>query len=748
MNFSFNYLIKYIHGTSMKTRFLLIAWSTFPLIIVASTPPFKKQKVQNHFSCSEQMAPFTATYESTKTHPEETMGTVGQDCKKRAAQDSASFLISPCKKKCTCAQQETPTDLLHKTIRNKYFLDQLFPFLSNSDYKTLSQTDKTIRKTLKKAKSKWLARKLIEDIYNPMGYVLREAKGNQTVTVYGQAIHTHRLLKELTRQGERITQVDDLDQQHLSHEADIVRAKGAQAYLLPDTFNISKNLTYDVCTWLLVDVQDVDTLEHQIKELLKQHAYPCAIALSFQYDTISKKLLSELQKYPIVSLSFSDCEIENIHELANFRELRELYINQCEEQEVIEEWPSSLCHFPHLQTLVLHHTNIKTLSKDIGNLSQLKFLYIGTSNPLTCLPQSIANLSNLRVLEVHDTGTLSTVPEGICNLHNLRSLALADDTSLNGSLITLPENLGNLKKLRKLQLFGNKLTELPQSLSKCDKLKTVEIQENQFSKLPSFLSSWQNLESIEFSFNPIGSISYEHFQFLSQLKQFSKLRPILSAREKAIIFKDFIFQFEITINETNAIIEDRNKYLSMTSASTGISILQFRLSHCQDIQTHIIPSLYGESITPSEYGALVQHIGIVEQYLNNLPLLSNLLAIIKDILNAQFDEDKFIQIVTELIYAQKWEYIRILIQYCKDAYTLHLNKQLQENITRIIHGPIANTDKSLVTIGVEQALVDPEHTLLIEYLLQLGANKHYILNMLLDSKSPNALTVWQRLLIQ
>ena len=79
---------------------------------------------------------------------------------------------------------------------------------------------------------------------------------------------------------------------------------------------------------------------------------------------------------------------------------------------------------------MLYNTNIKIFPNELGNLTNLKWLWIN-NNKLTSLPQSIGSLSKLEQLYLWDN-KLTSIPTTLCNLPdniilNLRGNCLTED---------------------------------------------------------------------------------------------------------------------------------------------------------------------------------------------------------------------------------------------------------------------------------------------------------------------------------
>ena len=107
---------------------------------------------------------------------------------------------------------------------------------------------------------------------------------------------------------------------------------------------------------------------------------------------------------------------------------------------------------PSLAPLVtgvdLSFNELTTLPKEIGNLKNLEWLFLG-NNQLTTLPPEIWKLTNLRMLALRGNKLTNLLPK-IGRLKNLKRLNL-----YYNQLTTLPPEIGKLKNLKDLDLRGN-----------------------------------------------------------------------------------------------------------------------------------------------------------------------------------------------------------------------------------------------------------------------------------------------------
>lgn len=95
--------------------------------------------------------------------------------------------------------------------------------------------------------------------------------------------------------------------------------------------------------------------------------------------------------------------------------------------------------------------NLKEIPKEIGNLTNLKELFLGGNN-LRGIPKEIGNLKKLEKLGL-EHNNLTSIPKEIGNLKNLTQLFLQ-----NNKLMSIPKEIGNIKDLDLLNVSFNKLT--------------------------------------------------------------------------------------------------------------------------------------------------------------------------------------------------------------------------------------------------------------------------------------------------
>ena len=98
---------------------------------------------------------------------------------------------------------------------------------------------------------------------------------------------------------------------------------------------------------------------------------------------------------------------------------------------------------------------------ELGNLANLRELYIAGNDLTGAIPSELGNLSNLATLSLSGNQLTGKIPPELGNLSNLALLSL-DGNQLTGEI---PPKLGNLSNLDRLSLGDNQLTRcIPASL--------------------------------------------------------------------------------------------------------------------------------------------------------------------------------------------------------------------------------------------------------------------------------------------
>ncbi|MEE9464024.1 MAG: Two component regulator three Y domain protein, partial [Candidatus Neomarinimicrobiota bacterium] len=108
-----------------------------------------------------------------------------------------------------------------------------------------------------------------------------------------------------------------------------------------------------------------------------------------------------------------------------------------------------------VDTVKLHGNNlVGTIPPELGNMTNLTFLFLRGNHLTGSIPAELGNLTNLTQLFFPANQLTGSIPAELGNLASLTLLSLANN-QLSGSI---PSELGNLANLRRLNLSSNLLT--------------------------------------------------------------------------------------------------------------------------------------------------------------------------------------------------------------------------------------------------------------------------------------------------
>ncbi|KAI4388835.1 hypothetical protein MLD38_001129 [Melastoma candidum] len=189
------------------------------------------------------------------------------------------------------------------------------------------------------------------------------------------------------------------------------------------------------------------------------------------------------------------------------------------------EFPSWVGRLTGLVSLGLgdNDYNKGWIPDSLGNLKNLNWLYLGSSNFIGEIPESIFNLTQLGTLDLSRNKISGNFPKLITKLQNIWKIELYRN-NLTGSLPAelaelnllqefdvsdnylsgeLPSALGNLKNLTVFQLFDNHFSgELPVGFGDLKHLKGFSIYRNNFTgQFPTNFGQYSPLNSIDISEN-------------------------------------------------------------------------------------------------------------------------------------------------------------------------------------------------------------------------------------------------------
>ena len=154
--------------------------------------------------------------------------------------------------------------------------------------------------------------------------------------------------------------------------------------------------------------------------------------------------------------------------------------------------PAALGNLSNLRSLFLYGNALGgPIPSELGNLSNLRGLVLYGNALSGPIPSELGNLSSLQELSLSVNVLSGPIPSELGNLSNLASLALSDN-ALSGPI---PSELGNLSNLRGLFLGGNELAgPIPPALGDLSHLQALWLYDNALSgPIPSELGNLSNL---------------------------------------------------------------------------------------------------------------------------------------------------------------------------------------------------------------------------------------------------------------
>ncbi|NJO15964.1 MAG: hypothetical protein HC877_09485 [Thioploca sp.] len=180
--------------------------------------------------------------------------------------------------------------------------------------------------------------------------------------------------------------------------------------------------------------------------------------------------------------------------------------------------PPELGNLSNLQWLWLYYNKLSgPIPPELGNLDNLRSLELNNNQLSGPIPPELSNLDNLQSLSLNYNPLSGTIPSELSNLSNLQGLYLYSN-QLSGPI---PPELGNLSNLQWLLLYDNKLSgPIPPELGNLDNLRSLELSNNQLSgPIPPELSNLSKLQHLWLSENQLIGLIPSELSNLSNLQQ-------------------------------------------------------------------------------------------------------------------------------------------------------------------------------------------------------------------------------------
>ncbi|CAI9090638.1 OLC1v1025459C1 [Oldenlandia corymbosa var. corymbosa] len=141
-----------------------------------------------------------------------------------------------------------------------------------------------------------------------------------------------------------------------------------------------------------------------------------------------------------------------------------------------------------------------TIPDCIGNITSLRYLYLGSSGLTSSMPLSLWNLIDLLQLDLSSNSLTGPLPPEISNL---KMSLIGMDFSNNNFSGIIPSTIGDMKNLQNLSLKHNQLQgQIPETIGQMLSLERLDLSYNSLSGLiPISLENLQYLTLFNVSFN-------------------------------------------------------------------------------------------------------------------------------------------------------------------------------------------------------------------------------------------------------
>lgn len=221
--------------------------------------------------------------------------------------------------------------------------------------------------------------------------------------------------------------------------------------------------------------------------------------IRLQEASLREDFLVKVTKLKNLYLSGCLAMREMPHQFTDQACLRELQLQDTR----LEELPGNIGKLSKLEVLTIGSPLLKSLPDSLGNLSNLKSLSIIHCFSLKSLPETLGHLVLLEYLCLEATG-VDSVPDGFWLLANLRSLKISDCplSELDfGSVSSF-----SMEKLREINLSNIRVKKISISEGCCPRLETLRLSKNDYlmeiETLPTTvknveLSECEKLKNIE-----------------------------------------------------------------------------------------------------------------------------------------------------------------------------------------------------------------------------------------------------------
>lgn len=227
----------------------------------------------------------------------------------------------------------------------------------------------------------------------------------------------------------------------------------------------------------------------------------------------------------------------------------------------LTELPDWIGNLTNLKSLYLQGNKLSSIPEEIGNLTSLEYLDIGCGsgdeesvkkehreeytfrifyynyydcNQVTELPSSIGNMVNLKHLYL-EGNPLTELPEEIGNLSSLETLYLGLEGRRHSnlqrrgvSLRTFPDSIGNLQQLRILSAPYGELRDLPETIGNLTNLEELYLHDNELVSIPETLTQLTSLRKFTLDGTFLSGYTYSDIDNIAFSELSGNLQVFLS----------------------------------------------------------------------------------------------------------------------------------------------------------------------------------------------------------------------------
>jgi Leucine-rich repeat (LRR) protein len=259
---------------------------------------------------------------------------------------------------------------------------------------------------------------------------------------------------------------------------------------------------------------------------------------------------------------------------------------------------SVVCRLPSLQVLELDWTEqLKTLPSQISQLTSLQHLSLWKSG-IKSLSTQIGLLTQLHTLNLDCCYSLNNIPTELEHLTNLRVFRLSETTKINKFSLKMK----NWIKLEVLELNSLNIEMIPSEVWMMTKLRHLSLNDNKLSFIPSELYCLSNLTHLDLSHNQITHISNQinkltQFQILylssNQLTQFRDDISLLLHLSELWIDNNNLNQFPSQLPPNLVHLNLYGNSLTSIPSTTIPSLTRLEFLNLSENQIAILPTQIG-----------------------------------------------------------------------------------------------------------------------------------------------------------